>query len=80
MLDQIKIEPGTVLFHEGDPGDRAYVIEKGKVEVTAHRGERKVLLSALSALLWSFVITPDWVKRTAIAYAERLLGSVEQLD
>ncbi len=47
MLDQITIEPGTVLFHEGDPGDRAYVIERGKVEVTAHRGERKVLLSIL---------------------------------
>ncbi len=47
MIDKQTMEAGEIVFREGDPGDQAYVIETGKVEVTAHRGERKVVLSIL---------------------------------
>ncbi len=36
-------------------------------------------LSAAFVPLWIFRVNPDWVRSTATAYAERLLGSVESL-
>jgi MFS family permease len=31
--EQIRVPAGEVVFHEGDPGDRFYVVEEGEVEI-----------------------------------------------
>ncbi len=39
--------PGTPIFREGEPGDRAYVIERGRVEISSLRAGRPVRLAVL---------------------------------
>ncbi|MGE0545456.1 MAG: Crp/Fnr family transcriptional regulator [Kofleriaceae bacterium] len=39
--------PGTVLFHEGDPGDFMYVIQDGEVEIRRSVGETERVLAVL---------------------------------
>jgi len=39
--------PLSLIFREGEAGDAAYVIERGKVEITARRGKREVVLAKL---------------------------------
>lgn len=41
----VELEPNQVLFEEGSAGDRAYVVEQGKLEVTKSSGGRDVLLA-----------------------------------
>jgi signal transduction histidine kinase/predicted CoA-binding protein len=43
--EQVRLKPGDLLFEEGDPGNAAYVVENGKLEVTKHSGGREVLLA-----------------------------------
>ncbi|MBI5546280.1 MAG: Crp/Fnr family transcriptional regulator [Deltaproteobacteria bacterium] len=38
---------GTILFEEGQPGDRMYVIQSGKVEIIKRVGEVRFLLASL---------------------------------
>lgn len=45
MVEQVRLPAGQELFAEGDPGDRAYVIEKGELEVVKTSGGRPVLLA-----------------------------------
>jgi signal transduction histidine kinase len=40
-----RLEPGEVLFNQGDTGDRAYVIRDGELEVLKISGGREVLLA-----------------------------------
>ncbi|MGZ4736682.1 MAG: Crp/Fnr family transcriptional regulator [Acidimicrobiia bacterium] len=34
--DALKLEPGELLFHEGDPGDVMYAVVEGHVELSRH--------------------------------------------
>lgn len=34
-LVPLRLEPGTIIVREGDPGDRFYIVAEGKVEITA---------------------------------------------
>ena len=40
-------EDGSVIFLEGESGDRAYVVEDGVVEIWCHRDDERVLLQEL---------------------------------
>ena len=40
---------GTVIFQEGDPGDNAFIIEAGEVEITFQRQGRRVRMATLGA-------------------------------
>ncbi len=39
------LEPGEELFAEGSPGDKAYIIEEGEIEILKTSGGRSVLLA-----------------------------------
>jgi signal transduction histidine kinase len=45
MLSRVELKPGEELFAEGDPGDQAYVIQEGEIEIVKISGGRKVLLA-----------------------------------
>ncbi len=44
----VSLAPGEVLFHEGDPGDRAFVVAAGSVEILKATGSREALLAVRS--------------------------------
>lgn len=41
--------PGEVICHQGEPGDRMYVIQAGRVEVLREEGDAEVVLRELAA-------------------------------
>jgi signal transduction histidine kinase len=45
IVEEIELSAGDVLFDEGDPGGKAYIIQEGKLEVVKTSGERDVLLA-----------------------------------
>ncbi len=49
MLEVLRLAPGEALFHEGERGDRAYIVESGEVEVVKTSGSRQVLLAVRGA-------------------------------
>jgi len=49
VSEEITLEAGQQLFAEGDPGDRAFVIKDGQLEVVKTSGGREVLLAVRDA-------------------------------
>ncbi len=45
MITEVRLAPGEELFAEGAPGDAAYVIKEGQVEIIKASGGREVLLN-----------------------------------
>ena len=45
----VHLSPGDVLFNEGDPGDHAYVITTGEVEIVKSSARRQALLALRKA-------------------------------
>jgi CRP/FNR family transcriptional regulator, cyclic AMP receptor protein len=86
-LDEVERPEGTPLFHAGDPGDAAYVVLEGDVEIFFKNatGERVVLETIKSGGLFGEISLLDSGPRTASAMAStnvRLLvidhGDIEQ--
>jgi len=44
-LREVRLAAGEELFAEGDPGDRAYIIREGKLEILTSSGGREVLIA-----------------------------------
>lgn len=44
-VDEIRLEAGQILFHEGDLGDRAYVVVEGSLEIVKHSEGHDVVLA-----------------------------------
>ncbi|MEK6588680.1 MAG: cyclic nucleotide-binding domain-containing protein, partial [Chloroflexota bacterium] len=44
-LQDVQLSAGDELFKEGDPGDKAYVIREGKLEILNTAGGREVLIA-----------------------------------
>ncbi len=49
MVTEVALNTGQVLFLEGSPGDRAYVIKEGQLEILQQYGGREVLLAVRHA-------------------------------
>ncbi|MGH8497953.1 MAG: cyclic nucleotide-binding domain-containing protein [Methylococcales bacterium] len=47
LFSKRQINQGRVIFTEGDPGDCAYIIEEGRVEITTVHREKIIVLSTL---------------------------------
>jgi signal transduction histidine kinase/predicted CoA-binding protein len=45
MITEVKLPQGELLFREGEPGERAYVIEEGEIEILKASAGREVLLA-----------------------------------
>jgi signal transduction histidine kinase len=45
MVEKVHLPAGAELFAEGSPGDRAYVIREGEIEIHKHSGGQEVLLA-----------------------------------
>jgi EAL domain-containing protein (putative c-di-GMP-specific phosphodiesterase class I) len=75
-------DPDEFLFEEGDPGDCAYIIESGSVEVSLDKGGRKLVIATLGPgeVLGEMAII-DKFPRTATARAiERTKVTAIPLD
>jgi len=46
-LEEIEFESGRVIFEEGAPGNKMYIIKEGKVEVRLKRGDLILVLAEL---------------------------------
>lgn len=49
MVTEVQLPAGTELFPEGSPGDRAYVIKSGQLEILKDSNGRRVLLAVRQA-------------------------------
>src|SRR5262245_17643516 len=45
MIEEVALPSGQTLFKEGEPGERAYVIKEGQLEILKAAGGREVLLA-----------------------------------
>lgn len=45
MVEEIRLPAGATLFTEGSPGDKAYVIQEGQIEILKSSGGRNVQLA-----------------------------------
>jgi EAL domain-containing protein (putative c-di-GMP-specific phosphodiesterase class I) len=79
-VERIVFPPGTPVFREGEPGDCAYVIERGRVEITSLRSGRPVRLAVLGTreLFGEMALVDDQVRSataTAVEETEVVLVS-----
>ncbi|MDQ4078627.1 MAG: CoA-binding protein [Chloroflexota bacterium] len=44
-VEEVRLMPGELLFAEGSPGERAYIIQEGQVEIVKSSSGREVLLT-----------------------------------
>src|SRR5215471_16250829 len=51
MIKEVNLAPGETLFAEGDPGEEAYVIAEGEIEIVKESSGRDVLLAVHKTLL-----------------------------
>src|SRR5499427_5827517 len=49
MIKEVNLAPGETLFAEGDPGEEAYVIAEGEIEIVKESSGRDVLLAVRTA-------------------------------
>jgi CRP-like cAMP-binding protein len=75
--DRVSYRPGETLFHQGDPGDAAYVILEGRADILAEAsgGQIKIAELADNAIVGEIAILCD-VSRTATVKAS---GPLEAL-
>ena len=70
MSAEIRLQPGEVLFREGDPPTTAFILDEGQVEIRATQRGRQVVLALLGpgAIIGEMAII-DAAPRTATAVA-----------
>ncbi|MBI4511591.1 MAG: cyclic nucleotide-binding domain-containing protein [Deltaproteobacteria bacterium] len=66
LLSEVQLEPGDVLFSQGDSGDSLYVILEGRVRVS--RGEKDVAELGPSECFGELAVL-DWEPRSASVVA-----------
>jgi CRP-like cAMP-binding protein len=47
ILDRVVLQPGEFLFKEGEPGERAYVIQEGKIDILKSTTDGEVVLGTI---------------------------------
>lgn len=71
-LERIEVEPGAVLFSEGEPGDRLYVLERGCITICVGSGATAQRLATYEpGIVFGEVAMLDGAARSATAVADR---------
>ena len=75
--DRVSYRTGETLFHQGDPGDAAYVILEGKADILAEVGSGQIKIAELedNAIVGEIAILCD-VSRTATVKAAASLEAL----
>ena len=70
-MTEISVEAGSIIFHEGDDANEAYMIRDGEVEILKHAQAGEVKLATLSPgdLLGELALFEQGVPRSATARA-----------
>lgn len=68
---QLVLEPGQVVFHQGDPGDLVYIVDDGEVELVRHRvdGTEEILGSVGPGAYFGELAPLFGLRRSATARA-----------
>ena len=70
-LPRRHLKSGECLFQEGDPGDFAYIIEKGEIEISTFIDSKYTVLNTLSpGSMFGELAIVDGTARSASAYAK----------
>lgn len=48
-IGKVEFEPDKVVFHEGERGNKAYIIQQGEVEIFRGEGDQKRVLAVITA-------------------------------
>jgi predicted CoA-binding protein/signal transduction histidine kinase len=83
MLEIVRLAPGEVLFHEGERGDRAYIVESGEVEIVKTSSNRQVLLAVRGAgsLIGEMALLEEFPRNATVrARSEASLLGIPQED
>jgi len=83
-IDRELFSRGSKIFRDGEPGNCAYLIEKGSVEISAHRKGKKFVLATLNEgdLLGEMALIDDSVRSataTALEETEVVIISLDYL-
>jgi len=69
---EIELDAGQTLFHEGDAGDRAYVVRSGKLEISRRVGGAEVVIAVVEAgtLLGEMALIDDQPRSATVRALE----------
>lgn len=72
--DRVRFSPGQELFHEGDPGDAAYVILSGSVDITVEtaHGSVKVASAERNSIVGEIALLSDGYRTATVSAATPL--------
>jgi len=81
-IDRELFSRGSKIFRDGEPGNCAYLIEKGSVEISAHRKGKKFVLATLNEgeLLGEMALIDDNVRSATATALEETEVVVISLD
>lgn len=81
-IDREVFSRGSKIFRDGEPGNCAYLIEKGSVEISAHRKDKKFVLATLNEgeLLGEMALIDDSVRSATATALEETEVVVISLD
>ena len=81
-VQTVRLDPGEVLFREGDPGDSLYLVGKGSVRISksGSGGEQETIGFIKSGNFFGEMALLDGKPRTAMAVAVEptILGAVDE--
>ena len=76
MSERVAFDPGKLLCRQGDPGDAAYLIIEGEVEIIAETPEGPVVLAVLGAneIVAEMAILTDMPRAATVKSKSRLIA------
>ena len=80
-LSEVRLTKGEELFAEGNPGNRAYMIREGELEILISSGGREVLVAVrhVGELIGEFALLEDAPRSATVrAHVDSLLFSIEK--
>ena len=80
-LLEVRLAKGENLFAEGNPGNRAYIIREGELEILISSGGREVLVAVrhVGELIGEFALLEDAPRSATVrAHVDSLLFSIEK--